>query len=300
MKWGALFTLMTLQYLLGGTSAFGGESLNEAIKSFNKGHSIETAKIKKAVNQGGELQGSEFSKDYKELLYSIYAGYASRLENAQKMDSAFIRDTPLFEFFKKALEKLEYREDEVDATSDRIRIHLVQLEEKRYRIKWRTSVHYLSWQSQASLIGPFETTNLLSTNLGVCPGIGASLENRYWSLSLDLNGLYGSGGVSAVQGIVEYQQSQVPAIGGRLAVGGGRIVSSSGSELGLRASALYVRQTLSRPSDTQYSIEQNKTLSFTASIFSRWRFNRFYIETDFGRTIARPSTLWSLGFGAIL
>jgi hypothetical protein len=280
--------------------ANGAESLNDWIKAFNKNYPAETAKIKKAVNQGEPINSNEVGKEYQDLLFRIYGGYASKLIATSTLDSTVTRDVPLFEFFKKALGKLEYREDEVDATADRVKAHLTVLEEKKYRIKWRASLHYMSWQSQATLKGPFENTSLLTTNLGFCPGIGASLENRFWSLSLDLSGLYGSGGVSPIYGNVLYQQSQVPAFGGRFSVGGGRIVSSSGSEVGLRGSILFVRQSLTKPPDPSYSIDQDKTLSLTVSVFSRWRFNRFYLETDFGRTVARPSTLWSIGLGALL
>lgn len=281
-------------------AAIGAESLNDWVKAFNKKYPTETAKIKKAVNQGEPIDPNGVGKEYQDLLFKIYDGYASKLIASTTLDSTVTRDVPLFEFFKKALGKLEYREDEVDATADRVRGHLTSLEEKKYRVKWRASIHYLSWQSQATLKGPFENTSLLTTNLGFCPSIGASLENRFWSLSLDLSGLYGSGGVSPIYGNVVYQQSQVPAFGGRFSVGGGRIVSSSGSEVGLRGSALFVRQSLTKPPDPLYSIDQDKTLSITVSVFSRWRFSRFYLETDFGRTVARPSTLWSIGLGSLL
>jgi hypothetical protein len=279
--------------------SLGADSMAEWIKSFNKSYPSETAKIKQMVHQGIEPKESDFSKEYKELLYNLYQGYATKITHSKTLDSGVSRITPQFEFFKKALGKLEYREDEVDTTSDRVRAHLIYLEEKKYKFKFRAFIHYMSWQSQASLVGPFETTSLLTTNLGFCPGLGMSFENRYWALSLDLSGLYGSGGVSAVQGLVEYQQSQVPAIGGRLALGGGRIVSASGSEVGLRGSLMFVRQSLTRPTDTQYSVNQDKTLSYTVSLFSRWRLGKVYLETDFGRTIARPSTLWSIGVGAV-
>jgi hypothetical protein len=287
-------------FILLPAQAFSAESLSDWIKAFNKNHPFETGKIKKAVNDGSEARENEFSKEYKELLFKIYTGYANKISAAKSIDTSLNRDTPLFEFFRKALGKLEHREDEVDATADRVKAHLSQLEERRYRIRWRGFIHYMSWQSQASLKGPFERTSLLTTNLGFCPGIGASLENRFWALSVDLSGLYGSGGVSAIQGLVEYQQSQVPAFGGRFSLGIGKIVSPTGSEVGLRGSALYVRQNLTRPSDPAYSVEQNKTLSFTLSLFSRWRFGHLYLETDFGRTIARPSTIWSIGLGGIL
>jgi hypothetical protein len=285
--------------LSGANESLAADSMAEWIKAFNKNYPVESAKIKKAVNRGDEVKEADFSNEFKELLYNLYQGYASKITDSKTVDASVTRNTPHFEFFKKALGKLEYREDEVDSTSDRIRTHLTHLEEKKYRFRWRFFVHYMSWQSQAALVGPFETTSLLTTNLGFCPGIGTSLENRFWSLSLDLSGLYGSGGVSAVQGLVEYQQSQVPALGGRFAIGGGRIVSASGSEVGLRGSLLFVRQNLTKPSDSQYTVTQDKTLSYTISVFSRWRFNKFYLETDFGRTIARPSTLWSIGLGSI-
>ncbi len=286
-------------FLSGGSESFGADQMNDWIKAFNKSHPVETAKMRNGVNRGEEIKVSDFSPEYKELLYKLYQGYASKIIDSKSLDSGVTKNTPQFEFFKKALGKLEYREDDVDSTSDRVRTHLTHLEEKKYRLRWRLFLNYMSWQSQAALVGPFETTNLLTTNLGLCPGFGMSLENRFWALSLDLSGLYGSGGVSAVQGLVEYQQSQVPALGGRFAIGGGRIVSASGSEVGLRGSLLFVRQNLTKPSDNQYNVTQDKILSYTVSVFSRWRFNRFYLETDFGRTIARPSTLWSIGLGTI-
>ncbi len=297
-KRGGWVWVITL-FLCGVPESFGADQMNDWIKAFNKNHPVETAKMRNGVNRGEEIKGSDFSQEYKELLYNLYQGYASRIIESKSLDPGVTKSTPQFEFFKKALGKLEYREDEVDSTSDRIRSHLTQLEEKKYRLRWRAFLHYMSWQSQAALVGPFETTSLLTTNLGFCPGVGASLENRFWALSLDLSGLYGSGGVSAVQGLVEYQQSQVPALGGRIAIGGGRIVSSSGSEVGLRGSLLFVRQNLTKPSDSQYSVTQDKMISYTVSLFSRWRFNRFYLETDFGRTVARPSTLWSIGLGSV-
>ncbi len=158
----------------------------------------------------------------------------------------------------------------------------------------------IGWQSEATLVGPFENTGLLSTNLGFCPGFGINYENRFWALSADFNGIYGSGGVSAVQGLVTYQQSSVPAFGAKVAFCAAKVVASSGSELGIRGSALFIKQSLTEPPTAGYTIDQDKALTATLSLFLRWRLGRYYFQTDFGRHIGRSATLYSFGLGFVL
>ena len=78
------------------------------------------------------------------------------------------------------------------------------------------------------------------------------------------------------------------------------IVSSTRAELGLRATFLYVKQNLKTPSTAGYSITQDKQLSEVISLYSRWSFGRYYLQTDFGRYFQRPATLWSIGAGYTL
>ena len=275
------------------------KSLVELVKEFNSSYPVELKKVKAAVREGKGLDAQEFSDSYKKLLFNIYLGYNSKIAQAKSSEAVAKKDEDVVKFFKSALEKMEYRETEVDQASEELKAHYVYLEASKYRLRKKAFVDFVSWQTQATLSGPFENTALLANNLGYQAGFGFNFENSYWSFGTELAGLIGYGGVSSVAGLIDYQQSSVPAFGGRFSLSGARVVSSSGSLLGIRAAAQYFKQTLSTPSTAGYSIQQDKALSFTTTIFTQWRYDRYYFETEFGRYIARPSTIWSMGVGML-
>lgn len=253
--------------------------------------------MKDAVSGAKALSKKDLSPEIPDLIFRAYTLGSNELLNAQSTGSLPKNLQRNVQFQKSVLEKIEYQEKETDEISDRVRGHLADLEASRWRFRRRAFFEIISWQTEATLQGPVETTTLLATNLGLSPGIGFSYENRRWASSLDLAGIYGSGGVSSQNSLITYSQSDVAAYGAKATFGFARVVASSGSELGLRASALYIKQSFTVPPDPSYSIEQKKALSGTISLFSRWRFNRFYLQTDFGRYFGRPATIWSLGGG---
>lgn len=260
----------------------------------------EMMTLRNAVSESREVDSKQFSSVFQESLFRAYVAQADRILRTRNYKDLTPKDREEAQFSKSALEKLEHQEKQVDDLSDRVRGHLTQLESRVYRTRKRISLEVISWQSEATLKGPFENTGLLTTNLGFCPGFGVSYENRFWAFSADFSGIYGSGGVSAVQGLVTYQQSSVPAFGGKVSLGAAKVVASSGSELGIRGSVLYIRQSLTEPPTAGYTIEQDKALTGTVSLFSRWRLGRTYFQTDFGRHIGRSATLYSFGLGLIL
>jgi len=275
------------------------KSLVEQVKEFNKSFPIELKKLKIAVREGSGLNSNEFTDDYKKLLFDIYLGYNSKIAKSKSNEEIAKKDEDAIRFLKSVLEKLEYRETEVDQASEELKAHYVYLEAKKYRLKKKAFLDFVSWQTQATLSGPFEKTALLANNLGYQAGFGFNLENSFWSFGTELAGLFGSGGISSITGLIDYQQSSVPVFGGRISLSGAWVVSSSGSLLGIRTSAQYFKQTLTTPSTAGYSIQQDKALSFTATLFTQWRYDRYYFETEFGRYIARPSTIWSMGLGML-
>ncbi len=273
------------------------EPLQKLVNEFNKARSSETQKLKGALSGKRPFDASEYSEEYKKLLFSLHGAYVERILGTPSHSKLNKKEQELEAFFRSALERLEFKEKEVDSGSEKVKNHVLLLESKKFRFRGRFFFETISWQSEATLQGPFESTRLLTTNIGFCPGLGGGLENRFWSVTLDLCGLYGTGGVSAIQGLVEYQQSSVPAFGGKLSLGLARVVAANGSELGLHGNLLFVRQNLASPSDSQYQIQQNKTLGGSVTLFSRWRLGSFHFQTDFGRMIGRPATVWSLGVG---
>ena len=260
----------------------------------------EMVALRYAVANSKDVNGKLYSKSFQANLFQSYVEQAERIFKTRNFRDLTARDREEAQFSKSALEKLEHEEKRVDELSDRVRGHLSKLEARVFRIRKRLSLELISWQTEATLKGPFEDTSLLTTNLGFCPGFGVSYENKLMAFSADFSGIYGSGGVSAVQGLVTYQQANVPAFGAKVAFGAAKVVASSGSELGIRGSVLFIKQSLTDPPTTGYSIEQDKALTATVSLFSRWRLGRYYFQTDFGRHIGRSATLYSFGMGFIL
>ncbi len=266
----------------------------------NKNYPGEVTRLLRSVRKNEEVKNNDYSRGLKNSILRIFNGFSVKILNSESKKEISDKDFSSLEQYKKLLEKLGYEMVEVNKTYHEIESHIKDFEELTYHWNIRVFIDYLSWQTSATLRGPFEQTPLLATNVGFCPGVGFSFENRDWSYSSDLSFLYGSGGVSSTQGLVDYQQSSVPAIGGKFSLGAGRIVSTSRSELGLKFTLLYVRQSLNTPSSAGYSVDQPNALGKAISIYSRWGFGRFYLITEFGRYVPKPATLWALGLGFTL
>jgi len=257
----------------------------------------ENVRLKKEFQNNQAPDPANYPLQFQSVFFRIYGDYSQEILGATWQGGVSGRNLSAFEQYKKALDALGYQAEAVQNIHDRVDNHLKLLKKKKYRWRPRVFLDYISWQTSASLNGPYETTALLATNVGLCPGAGISYESGFWALSFDLSYLQGSGGVSATQGLVQYQQTDVSATGFKAALGAGMIVSESRSELGLRLTVLDVSQSLARPDSTGYSVEQPNSLSEVISIYSRWTFDHFYLQSDFGRYFKRPATLWSLGLG---
>jgi|GEM_PF-1476805 len=257
----------------------------------------ENSRLKSEFRNNQAPDPANYPVQFQSVFFRIYGDYSQEILGATWQGGVSKRNLSAFEQYKKALDAFGYQAEAVQNIHDRVENHLKLLEKKKYRWRPRVFLDYISWQTSAALIGPFETTALLATNMGLCPGVGISYESGFWALSFDLSYLRGSGGVSATQGLVQYQQSDVAATGFKAALGAGMIVSESRSELGLRLTVLDVSQSLARPDTSGYSIDQPNSISEVISIYSRWTFDHFYLQSDFGRYFKRPATLWSLGFG---
>lgn len=247
--------------------------------------------------RNNSVQPARYPAGFKNLYYSLYYD-----QSQLAFTSTSLKDLPpnwarTFESTRQKLELLEIQPAQVSERSEKVAAHLKYLEQKTFQWKFRVFLDYVSWQTEATLVGPSGGYSLLATNQGLSPGAGVSYQNGFYVFTSDLNLVYGSAGVSTLQGGPVYNQADVPAYGARLAVAGGLIVSASKAELGLRLSFWYISQDLTTPSVAGYSVEQSKKLSQTLSIYSRWHFGGYFLQTDFGRYLGRPATAWAIGFG---
>ena len=124
------------------------------------------------------------------------------------------------------------------------------------------------------------------------------MENYLYHFYVDGCVLMGAGGVSATSNAnVAYQQSNVPAYGIKAGPGVSMIVSSSKSRIGFKVPIIYSVQKLVNPASPGYEVFNAAPISVVTSIYSRWQFNKWYIQTEFGKYIQKEETFWGLGFG---
>ncbi len=250
------------------------------------------------VQRGETIDSEEYPEGLKVLYWNLMSDYGKILESYKSASTLIKKDHQHYLVFSKLLSELEFREGKVDKYNDRIVAHITLLENKVYKFSRSLSFQYISWQTDAELSGPSSKTGLLVTNRGLCVGGDAGYENSFYHFYVDGCLFAGSGGVSAdASSPITYKQSNVGAYGAKFGPGASMIVSSSGSRIGIRVPVIYTLQTLQEPANNAYSIKQDSPLSYVASLYSRWQFQKWYFQTEFGQYIQTEQTFWGLGIG---
>lgn len=262
-------------------------------KSFSKEHQLVLSNVRKGITMDGE----DFPKGLKVLYWNIFNNYGYIIEGYNHKSKLVEGDLKAFKIYGRILSEFEFRESQVDKITDKISGHLLYLENKIYKFVSSWSIQYVSWQRGSSLVKD-SVTGLIITNRGICPGLDAGVENYLFHFYVDGCLLYGSGGVSENSGSgVDYQQSNVPAIGIKAGPGASMIVSSSRSRIGFRIPVIYTVQKLAEPENGGYKIEEESPLSIVTSLYSRWQFDKWYFQTEFGKYLSKEQTFWGLGIG---
>ena len=263
-------------------------------KDFQKQHQTLLATMEK----GDAVDPDEYPKPLKIYYWRILRDYSNLVKEHSKDSPALKEDSQYFNDFYNILSALEFKERKVEKLNDNVASHLQYLENKVYHFTSSLSFQYVSWQQESKLVSDTTSTGLITTNKGYCVGGEAGLENRYFHYYMDGCFLFGSGGVAAPDSTdITYQQSSIPAYGFKGGPGASMIVSSSGSRLGLKVPIIYSTQKLTDPSGPGYKIVQGSPLSVLVSLYSRWQFDKWYVQTEFGKYLKKEQTFWGLGLG---
>ena len=201
--------------------------------------------------------------------------------------------------YSKILSELEFREGKVDKYNDTISAHRQYLVNKIFKFRTSLSLSYVSWQQEATLKHTNGEASLIITNKGFCAGGDAGYENYRYHFYVDGCLLYGSGGVkNNDQDLVEnYQQSNIPAVGFKGGPGASLIVSSSRSRIGVKLPMIYSVQELTTPKGSDYTVDQSSAFAIVGSLYSRWQFDSWYFQTEFGKYLTQEQTFWGFGIG---
>lgn len=250
------------------------------------------------IKNADTVDGDEYPEGLKVLYWNLMNDYGQILESYKDASTLIKKDHQHYLMFSKMLSELEFREGKVDKYNDKIVAHITYLENKVYKFSRSLSFQYISWQNESTLSGPGSKTGLVVTNRGLCAGGDMGYENSFYHFYVDGCVFAGSGGVSSdSSSAITYRQSNVPAYGAKFGPGASMIVSSSGSRIGLKLPIIYTMQKLQEPKNAAYTIKEDSPVSFVGSIYSRWQFKRWYLQTEFGLYIQKEQTFWGLGLG---
>ena len=264
-------------------------------KEYNRYHK----RLLKQIKDGDTIDSDTYPEALKVLYWNLMNAYGSIIMSYDSHSQLIKKDHEHYLMFAKILSELEFREGKVDKLNDKIMAHILMLQNKIYKFSSSWFFSYLSWQQESTLKGPSTNTNLIVTNKGVCLGGDMGYENATYHWYVDGCAFYGSGGVSSDSsgGSVRYQQSNVPAYGLKFGPGASLIVSSSKARIGIKVPVVYNVQRLTNPSTTGFNIESESAISIATSLYSRWQFDKWYINTEFGKYVDLEATIWSLGIG---
>lgn len=263
-------------------------------KEYNQYHK----RLLKQIKAGDTIDSDEYPEALKVLYWNLMNAYGQIILGYTNNSQLIKKDHEHYLIFAKILSELEFREGKVDKLNDRIMAHILMLQNKVYKFSSSWYVQFMSWQQESQIEGPTSSANLTVTNRGACLGGDLGYENATYHWYVDGCAFYGSGGVSADSGTgVRYQQSNVPAYGLKLGPGASLIVSSSKSRIGIKIPIVYNVQTLQNPAQAGFTIKSESAISVATSLYSRWQFDKWYFQTEFGKYVDREATIWTLGIG---
>lgn len=262
-------------------------------------YSAHHSKLIKEIKNTETVDPDAYPEALKVLYWNIVVDYGNIISSYRTSSELIEKDHKRFTMFSKILSELEFREVKADKFNDRLVAHIQLLKDQVYKTSRSFSFSYISWQQMADLSDPNGAkTGLIITNKGFCAGGDAGIENYRWHFYVDGCAFFGSGSISATGSSgTNYQQANVPAYGVKLSPGASFIVSSSKSRIGVRLPMIYSLQSLSKPESPGFDIKEASPLNFVTSIYSRWQFNKWYFQTEFGKYMQKEQTFWGIGLG---
>lgn len=257
----------------------------------------------KSIKKQETIDGESFPTTIKMLYWKAFFSYGNQILTLKDEKSLEQKNFANFNTLRKILEGLEYKEGKVDALNDKVITHIKSLEDKVYRFSKSVFLDFISWQRTVDFTSASASNKLVITNKGLCLGGELNYENKHFRFFADGCFLAGSGEVQSQNSTPAYQQSRNDVVGSKISLGLGKIVSSSGAEVGFKVPVLVTPQELKEPPNDNPSclgsckIEQPPTLTVIISLYTRWHFKNFFIQTELGKFVNQDTTMWSLGTG---
>jgi hypothetical protein len=156
-------------------------------------------------------------------------------------------------------------------------------------------VDYMSWQQEGEIKSGTTKSRFLITNKGYCAGGAIGYERNTYRSFVDGCFVFAYGNTGAVKNSITYDQSDISAYGAKASIGIGKFVSSARTEIGFKLPIMYIHQSLTEPRNS--SVTEPPPFMAMASLYSRWAFQKWFVQTEFSKFIGNDLVLFAVGGG---
>ena len=170
-------------------------------------------------------------------------------------------------------------------------------EELIFKPAWYASFDVISWQDRVILVTKSSQakTNLLSTSIGSCLGLGRKWENAKYEF--DLEGCFAvtTATISSENRAVAYEQSSVTVSG--IIAGPGMYYKGWSENLlvGVHLPVKYRSGDWTNPNENLYDFERATALEIGYFLQSKIKIKKLSLRTRLGKVFPNPGSLWSIG-----
>lgn len=289
----------TLEY-----KALAQEKLNEidnAIKTYTKIlRDYYLASNKKLIEAKLKNTPLDISISDTEAMVLIYKHlsilYVKKYEKTHHLIKSHIVDKAKRKalFVISLLEKLDEEGEASEVLKVRVEEHQKYIDSYTYHQSYYAFLSLISWQNKMDLVknDNSQTSEVLSTVIGNCPGLGVKWRNTYYSWFVENCFVLAKANASTIEGDLEYNQSSVNVFG--LFGGPGVNFENLASDLvvGMSLNYLYAKSAFDDASTA--SLEDKDFLRFGFTLRSQWNYQKFGFALAIGKIFKNESSLFQL------
>lgn len=193
--------------------------------------------------------------------------------------------------------KVKSDEGELKLLEDLLQEKISTEEKLVYKAHWYAALDFISWQDRLYLVtlASGQKTNLLSTAIGTCLGLGRKWENSKYEFDMEGCFAVATATISSEDRAVRYQQSSVSVKG--LMVGPGMYFKTFSDNvlLGFHVPIKYRQGDWTNPDESLYRLENDKSWEVGYFVQSKIKIKSISLRTRLGKVFPNPGSLWSIG-----
>lgn len=166
-----------------------------------------------------------------------------------------------------------------------------------FKQAWYLSFDILSWQDRIVLTNKNSkvNTNLLSTSIGSCLGLGRKWDNVKYEFDVEGCFAVATATISSENRLVDYQQSSVAVKGVIFGPGMYYKALSENLLIGVHVPVKYTSGDWTNPNEALYEFDNKNSFEVGYFLQSKIKVKKVSIRTRLGKVFPNPGSLWSIG-----